>query len=164
MTDSTPARHRVESFNLDHRAVAAPYIRLADRKALKSGGVVSKYDLRFTQPNAGHLDSAATHSVEHLFAELSRAHSDRVIDFSPMGCRTGFYLALDGEPEEAEVFELVERTLRDILDAREVPAANEVQCGWAEHHSLQGAKSAVRPFLDGRAEWGVVMAPAGDDA
>ncbi|TXK19361.1 S-ribosylhomocysteine lyase [Homoserinibacter sp. GY 40078] len=153
-----PARHRVESFNLDHRAVAAPYVRLADRKHLASGGVVSKYDVRFTQPNIAHLDSAAVHSVEHLFAELSRGHSDRVIDFSPMGCRTGFYLALDGEPSDDEVFALIEATLTELLEADAVPAANEVQCGWAAHHDLEGAKAAVRPFLAAREAWGSVMA------
>ncbi len=151
-------RARVESFNLDHRAVVAPYVRLADRKELKSGGVVSKFDVRFTQPNVAHLDGEAVHSVEHMFAEFSRAHSDRIIDFSPMGCLTGFYLALDGDFELAEVEALIERTLRDVLEASEVPAANEVQCGWAAHHSLEKAKDAVRPFLAARAEWSTVMA------
>jgi S-ribosylhomocysteine lyase len=151
-------RMKVESFNLDHRAVAAPYIRLADRKRLTGGSVISKYDLRFTQPNVAHLDSAAVHSIEHLFAEYSRTHSDKIIDFSPMGCRTGFYLIVDGEPEMGVVHSLVESTLRDIMAASEVPAANEVQCGWGAHHSLAGAKSAVRPFLEARAEWSKVMA------
>jgi S-ribosylhomocysteine lyase len=156
MPDTDGARMRVESFNLDHRTVAAPYIRLADRKHLASGGTISKYDLRFTQPNVDHLDTEALHSVEHLFAEHSRAHSDAVIDFSPMGCRTGFYLILDGAPANADVFALVEQTMTDILAADEVPAANEVQCGWGAHHSLDGAKRAVQAFVDGRSGWAQV--------
>ncbi|WP_242091151.1 S-ribosylhomocysteine lyase, partial [Microbacterium lacticum] len=39
-----------------------------------------------------------------------------------------------------------------------VPAANEVQCGWGAHHSLEGAQEAVRDFLSHRAEWEDVTA------
>jgi S-ribosylhomocysteine lyase len=153
-----PPRMNVESFNLDHRTVAAPYVRVADRKSLPHGDVITKYDVRFTQPNVGHLDMKAVHSLEHLFAEHSRNHSDSVIDFSPMGCQTGFYLILQGEPDLADVLELIEVTLNDILAATEVPAANEVQCGWGENHSLEAAKEAARGFLAQRAVWEQVSA------
>jgi S-ribosylhomocysteine lyase len=151
-------RMNVESFNLDHRTVVAPYLRLADTKKLPHGDVLVKYDVRFTQPNAAHLEMPAVHSIEHLFAEHSRNHSERVVDFSPMGCQTGFYLILSGEPEFAEVVELVEATMTDILSATEVPAANEVQCGWGANHSLAAAQEAVTVFLDGRAGWENVTA------
>ena len=152
------ARMNVESFNLDHRTVAAPYVRVADRKELPHGDVITKYDVRFTQPNVAHLDMKAIHSLEHLFAECSRNHSEAVIDFSPMGCQTGYYLILQGEPDVAGVLELIEATLTDVLDATEVPAANEVQCGWGENHSLDAAKQAARDFLQQRSEWNQVFA------
>ncbi|MBX0301826.1 S-ribosylhomocysteine lyase [Cryobacterium sp. 1639] len=148
----------VESFNLDHRTVVAPYVRLADTKQLPQGDVIVKYDVRFTQPNAAHLEMPAVHSIEHLFAEHSRNHSERVIDFSPMGCQTGFYLILQGQPEVTEVLELIEATMTDILAATEVPAANEVQCGWGANHSLTAAQEAVSVFLAGRAGWENVTA------
>jgi len=151
-------RMNVESFNLDHRTVVAPYVRLADTKALPKGDVLVKYDVRFTQPNAAHLEMPAVHSIEHLFAEHSRNHSARVIDFSPMGCQTGFYLILQGEPSFDEVVELIEATMTDILGATEVPAANEVQCGWGANHSLTAAQEAVTVFLAGRAGWANVTA------
>lgn len=151
-------RMNVESFNLDHRTVAAPYVRLADAKTLPAGDHLVKYDVRFTQPNASHLEMPIVHSLEHLFAEKSRNHSDRVVDFSPMGCQTGFYLILQGEPELAEVLSLVEDTLRDITEATEVPAANETQCGWGANHSLEGAQEAARTFLAKRDEWETVTA------
>lgn len=147
----------VESFNLDHRAVAAPYLRIADRKVLPHGDVIVKYDVRFAQPNVGHLEMPAIHSLEHLFAEKSRNHSDRVIDFSPMGCQTGFYLILQGDHSFDEVEQLVAATLQDILDATEVPAANEIQCGWGANHTLTGAQDAARAFLAERAQWGQVF-------
>ena len=114
------------------------------------------YDM--SVPNAAHLEMPAVHSIEHLFAEHSRNHSDRVIDFSPMGCQTGFYLILQGEPEYTEVLALIEATMTDILGATEVPAANEVQCGWGANHSLTAAQEAVTVFLAGRAGWPDVTA------
>jgi S-ribosylhomocysteine lyase len=148
----------VESFNLDHRTVEAPYVRLADHKELPHGDTLSKYDVRFTQPNKGHLDMKTVHSLEHLFAEKSRSRSDAVIDFSPMGCQTGFYLLLQGTPAIEDVMDLIEQTMNDILQATEVPAANEVQCGWGANHSLEGAQEAARTFLNARAEWSTVTA------
>ena len=151
-------RMNVESFNLDHRTVAAPYVRLADTKQLPAGDVIQKYDVRFTQPNVAHLEMPTVHSLEHLFAEHSRNHSDRVIDFSPMGCQTGFYLILQGVWTYDEVLDLVQSTLEDILTATEVPAANEVQCGWGANHTLSGAQDAARTFLAAREEWSQVTA------
>lgn len=152
------AKMNVESFNLDHRTVAAPYIRLADSKVLPHGDVISKFDVRFTQPNVSHLEMPTIHSLEHLFAEKSRNHSTQVVDFSPMGCQTGFYLILQGDHSFDDVANLVETTLTDILDATEVPAANDVQCGWGANHTLQGAQAAAREFLAKRDEWEQVSA------
>ena len=147
----------VESFNLDHRAVAAPYVRIADRKVLPGGDTLIKYDIRFTQPNTAHLEMPTVHSIEHLSAELMRNHTDRLIDFSPMGCQTGFYALMLGVETE-EFLPLLEATFRDILTAQAVPAANEVQCGWGANHSLAAAQEAVRDFLAAREEWTQVMA------
>ncbi|WP_413228082.1 S-ribosylhomocysteine lyase [Actinomyces faecalis] len=156
-TDTDGPRMNVESFNLDHTKVAAPFIRVADRKRLPRGDELVKYDVRFTQPNVDHLDMKAIHSIEHLTAELMRNHTDRLIDWGPMGCQTGFYaLTLGIEPEDFAP--LLEATFRDILEATEVPAANEVQCGWGANHSLEAAQDAVRAFLDAREEWDQVLA------
>ena len=151
-------RMNVESFNLDHRLVAAPYIRVADTKRLPGGDVITKFDVRFTQPNVDHLEMKAVHSLEHLFAEHSRNHSDTVIDFSPMGCQTGFYLIMQGAPDFDEIAALIEVTLNDILRAEEVPAANEVQCGWGAHHSLEAAQTVAASFLAHRNTWNEVFA------
>ncbi|MGV3246226.1 S-ribosylhomocysteine lyase [Rothia nasimurium] len=147
----------VESFDLDHTAVAAPYVRVADRKTLPGGDVLIKYDVRFTQPNKGHLGMKAVHSIEHMTAHHMRNHTDALIDFSPMGCQTGFYaLTLGVEP--ADFMQILEATMNDLLQADEVPAANEVQCGWGANHSLDEAQAAVRAFLEKKDEWEQVMA------
>lgn len=147
----------VESFNLDHRAVVAPYVRIADRKELPGGDTLIKYDVRFTQPNKSHLEMPVVHSIEHMSAEHMRNHTGKLIDFSPMGCQTGFY-ALTLGLELQEFLPILEATLRDILTATEVPAANEIQCGWGANHTLEGAQNAAREFLAARADWEQVMA------
>ncbi|MGY5763593.1 S-ribosylhomocysteine lyase [Brachybacterium sp. DNPG3] len=157
-TPAQPQRMNVESFNLDHRTVAAPYLRIADRKELPGGDVLTKFDVRFTQPNVAHLESETVHSLEHMMAEHMREHSDVVVDVSPMGCRTGFYVLLVGDHTAASFAPVLEATLQDLLAADEVPAANEVQCGWGAHHTLEGAQQAAREFLAARAEWEQVTA------
>lgn len=148
----------VESFNLDHTQVAAPFIRVADRKELPQGDVLVKYDVRFCQPNKAHLEMPVVHSLEHTMAQNFRNHADYIVDFSPMGCQTGFYLITVGDHEQAEIEQLVADTLTDVLNATEVPAANEVQCGWGASHTLEGAQDAARAMLEQRQAWSTVMA------
>ncbi|WP_163653520.1 S-ribosylhomocysteine lyase [Listeria sp. PSOL-1] len=143
----------VESFNLDHTKVNAPYVRLAGKKAGVHGDEIYKYDVRFKQPNQEYMDMPALHSLEHLMAELSRNHSEKIVDISPMGCQTGFYLSLINHEDYEDVLAILEATLTDILEATEVPACNEVQCGFAASHSLEGAQELAREFLAKKAEW-----------
>ena len=145
-------RMNVESFNLDHTKVAAPFVRVADRKQLPGGDELVKYDVRFCQPNQEHLEMDSVHSIEHLSAELMRNHTDKLIDFSPMGCQTGFYALMLG----VEFIQLLATTFEDIQSADQVPAANERQCGWGAHHSLKGAQEATAHFLAARESWNQV--------
>jgi len=154
----TQPRMNVESFNLDHRTVVAPFVRVADTKTLPLGDVLTKYDVRFCQPNADRLPMPVVHSLEHLMAEHIRNHSGNVIDVSPMGCQTGFYVLVYGEHTYDEFLALLEATLVDVTHATEVPAANEVQCGWAASHTLTGAQDAATTFLAARAGWSQVTA------
>lgn len=147
----------VESFNLDHTKVKAPYIRLAGKTEGEKGDVIYKYDIRFCQPNKEHMEMPAIHSLEHMMAEFSRNHHDRVVDISPMGCQTGFYMALLNDGNMDSVMELIDKTLKDVLEATEVPACNEVQCGWAASHSLEGAKEIARKMLAKKDEWNEVF-------
>ena len=148
----------VESFNLDHTKVKAPYVRLACVTDGDFGDKIYKYDLRVCQPNQDHMEMPSLHSLEHLMAELSRNHSDKIVDISPMGCQTGFYIALLNMGDYDEVLQLIENTLKDVLLATEVPACNVVQCGWAASHSLEGAQQIARGLLDKRGEWPQVFA------
>ena len=148
----------VESFNLDHTKVKAPYVRLADIKEGQNGDRIHKYDLRICQPNQAHMEMPALHSLEHLMAELSRNHTDKVVDISPMGCQTGFYIAMINHDDYEEVLKILDQTLEDVLTATEVPACNEMQCGWAASHSLKGAQALASDLLEKRDEWTQVFA------
>lgn len=154
----TKKKMNVESFNLDHTKVQAPYVRLACVTNGEHGDIIYKYDLRVCQPNQEHMKMPSFHSLEHLMAELSRNHSDKIVDISPMGCQTGFYVTLLNLPEYNDALDLIEKTLKDVLEATEVPACNEVQCGWAASHSLEGAKEIAQYLLDNRNAWTQVFA------
>ncbi len=143
----------VESFNLDHTKVKAPYVRLVGVTEGENGDKVQKYDIRFKQPNKEHMEMPGLHSLEHLMAENIRNHADNVLDIGPMGCQTGFYLSLINHDNYDDVLTMLEKTLTDVLDATEVPACNEVQCGWAASHSLEGAKEIAKEMLSKRHGW-----------
>jgi S-ribosylhomocysteine lyase len=148
----------VESFNLDHTKVKAPYVRLVGITKGEHGDEIYKYDIRFKQPNKAYMEMAGLHSIEHLMAENIRNHLDNVIDIGPMGCQTGFYLSVLNNSSFEDIIEALEKTLQDVLEADEVPACNEVQCGWAANHSLEGAKEIAREMLRYKDEWHVVFA------
>lgn len=143
----------VESFNLDHTKVAAPYVRLVGITEGPSGDKIFKYDFRIKQPNKEHMDMPSLHSLEHMMAEFSRNHHDHILDIGPMGCQTGFYIALLNDDSYEKILSVIESTLKDVLQATEVPACNEIQCGFAASHSLEGAKALAQDMLDKRDEW-----------
>lgn len=147
----------VESFNLDHTKVAAPYVRLAGINEGEKGDVIRKYDIRFKQPNVEHMKMDALHSIEHLMAENIRNYTDKVVDLSPMGCQTGFYLTMINHDDYGDVLLVLEKTLNAVLEATEVPACNVVQCGWAANHSLEGAKQLAKEMLSKKDEWSIVF-------
>ena len=138
---------KVESFELDHRKVKAPYIRKCCTLNGPQWDYVTKFDIRFLQPNKEAFGTAAMHGLEHLLAYELRKNLDGIIDFSPMGCRTGFYLSIFGNREVSEIKEVVEKSLNVVLNATEIPAANDIQCGNYRDLSLFGAKEYAKEVL-----------------
>lgn len=84
----------VESFELDHTAVKAPYVRLISEESGPKGDVISNFDIRLVQPNQDSIPTAGLHTIEHLLAGLIRQRIDGMIDCSPFGCRTGFHMIM----------------------------------------------------------------------
>ena len=140
--------NKVESFELDHRKVKAPYIRKCCLLNGPQGDFVTKFDIRFLQPNKEAFGTAAMHGLEHLLAYKLRDNLEGIIDFSPMGCRTGFYLSIFGDREASDIKIALENALNEILKATEVPAANDIQCGNYRDLSLFGAKEYAKEALE----------------
>ena len=138
----------VESFTLDHTKVKAPFIRKCTVYQGEKGDLVTKYDIRFTQPNEDEMQSDGIHTLEHLMATYMREYLEGIIDLSPMGCRTGFYLTLWGDKDVQQVKTATEKALTQVTKATEVPAVNKVQCGNYRLHSLEKAKTYAKEVLD----------------
>jgi S-ribosylhomocysteine lyase len=140
---------KVESFELDHTKVKAPYVRKAGLLKGKQGDLVSKFDLRFVQPNVEEIPTAAIHTLEHLLAGYMREELDDIIDISPMGCRTGFYLIVWGDVSVEDVKKAFISSLKKVVETTSVPATNPIQCGNYRDHSLFSAIEYAKHVLKG---------------
>ncbi|MGM0471361.1 MAG: S-ribosylhomocysteine lyase [Bacillota bacterium] len=138
----------VESFNLDHTQVEAPYVRDAGRIKTPQGDTIQKYDLRLLQPNGQALPTSAMHTLEHLLAGYMRERIDNVVDLSPMGCRTGFYLVVVGQPELEEIKSAFIDSLEEVISTEDVPATTAKECGNYRDHSLFGAQEYAKEIVD----------------
>lgn len=144
----------LDSFTVDHTIMPAPAVRRAKGMKTPSGDDVTVFDLRFVKPNEDILSSEGIHTLEHLFAGFMRDHlnSDKVeiIDLSPMGCRTGFYMSLLGAPDEKVVADAWKASMEDVLNVKtqdDIPELNLYQCGTYKMHSLEDAKSIASAVL-----------------
>ena len=138
---------KVESFSLDHNKVKSPYVRMAGMET-NQGVVIQKFDLRFLQPNQDALPTAALHTLEHLLAVNLRDYIEGVIDLSPMGCRTGFYLIVWGEHSTAEIRDALKTVLeKHVIDTDYVPAVSAKECGNYRDHSLFAAQEYAKQVL-----------------
>lgn len=145
----------LDSFRVDHTIMPAPAVRVAKTMKSPSGDVITVFDLRFCVPNEKMLGERGIHTLEHLFAGFIRNHlnSDTVeiIDVSPMGCRTGFYMSLLGSPSEEQVAKAWKESMEDVLNVKsqnDIPELNEYQCGTYKMHSLEEAKQIAQDILD----------------
>src|SRR6478735_116055 len=118
----------VESFELDHNAVKAPYVRHCGVHKVGSDGVVNKFDIRFCQPNKQAMKPDVIHTLEHLLAFNIRTHVEKYDHF--------------------DIIDLLDDTLKDAINITEIPAANEKQCGQAKLHDLEGAKCLMKFWLE----------------
>lgn len=141
---------KVESFSLDHDAVQAPYVRIAGSETGPKGDRLTKVDFRFLQPNQAALPTSAMHTLEHLIAAYMRDYVDGVIDISPMGCRTGYYGIIWGEPEPKELAQAMTKVLEKVLESQwsDVQGTERKECGNFRDHSLISAQAYAKEILD----------------
>jgi S-ribosylhomocysteine lyase len=144
----------LDSFTVDHTIMPAPAVRRAKGMKTPSGDEITVFDLRFVKPNKDILSAEGIHTLEHLFAGFMREHLNskkiEIIDISPMGCRTGFYMSLLGTPSEKKVAKAWKNSMKDILKVkrkRDIPELNKYQCGTYKMHSLKDAKKIATAVL-----------------
>ncbi len=144
----------LDSFTVDHTIMPAPAVRRAKGMKTPCGDDITVFDLRFVKPNQEILSERGIHTLEHLFAGFMREHlnseSVEIIDISPMGCRTGFYMSLLGTPSEEVVADAWEASMKDVLEVKsqeDIPELNIYQCGTYKMHSLDEAKEIASKVL-----------------
>ncbi|MCG9598491.1 S-ribosylhomocysteine lyase [Vibrio sp. Isolate25] len=145
----------LDSFTVDHTRMNAPAVRVAKTMTTPKGDTITVFDLRFTAPNKDILSEKGIHTLEHLYAGFMRSHLNgnnvEIIDISPMGCRTGFYMSLIGTPSEDQVAQSWLSAMQDVLKVEsqnKIPELNEYQCGTAAMHSLEEAKQIAQTIID----------------
>lgn len=141
---------KVESFDLNHDEVKPPYVRIAGREEGKNGDIITKFDVRLVQPNEQAIPTAALHTLEHMSAGYIRDYLDNVIDISPMGCRTGFYLIVWGEVTPTEVAVAYQKVLKAIINSTwdDVQGVARIACGNYRDHSLFGAQEWAKTIIE----------------
>lgn len=144
----------LDSFTVDHTRMNAPAVRVAKKMTTPKGDTITVFDLRFTAPNKDILSEKGIHTLEHLYAGFMRAHLNgshvEIIDISPMGCRTGFYMSLIGTPSEQLVADAWLASMNDVLTVEsqdKIPELNIYQCGTATMHSLEEAKEIAKKVI-----------------
>ncbi len=145
----------LESFTVDHTIMPAPAVRKAKSMKTPCGDTITVFDLRFCRPNKEMMSEKGIHTLEHLFAGFMRDHLNsedtEIIDISPMGCRTGFYMSVIGAPDEQRVADAWQAAMEDVMNVRsmaDIPELNIYQCGSCKMHSLDEAKAIAKGVLD----------------
>jgi S-ribosylhomocysteine lyase len=145
----------LDSFRVDHTIMPAPAVRVAKTMKTPRGDTITVFDLRFYKPNVEMMSNEGIHTLEHLYAGFMRQHlnsqSVEIIDISPMGCKTGFYMSLLGSPKEDEVVNAWKASMKDVLEVvsqNDIPELNVYQCGTYDMHSLDDAKKIAKDMLE----------------
>lgn len=127
------------SFNVDHSKLPRG-IYLSKIDTLGDIKTIT-LDLRMRIPYKEEIISnKVLHTFEHCFATAIRDVADEYDDamisyFGPMGCQTGFYLVINTRGyKENQFFDLCSKLIKDVLNylktMEEIPANNELQCGY----------------------------------
>ena len=113
---------------------------------------VTTFDIRMTRPNYEPvMNTAEMHTIEHLAATYLRNHAEygsKILYFGPMGCRTGFYLLLNGDYTSKEIVPLLTSMFLFIRDYEgDVPGACAKDCGNYRDMNLPMAKYLADKYL-----------------
>ena len=141
---------KIASFTINHLTLL-PGVYVS-RKDTVGDSVITTFDLRMTRPNYEPvMNTAEVHTIEHLGATFLRNHptyGDKILYFGPMGCRTGFYLMLNGRYSSADIVPLIREMYTFIAEFEgEIPGAAPKDCGNYLDMNLPMARYLARKYL-----------------
>lgn len=142
---------KIASFTINHlKLYPGVYV---SRKDNIGENVVTTFDIRMTRPNFEPvMNTAEMHAIEHLAATYLRNHSTfgtKIVYFGPMGCRTGFYLLLNGDYSSKDIIDLLVDMFKFISDFEgDIPGAAAKDCGNYLDMNLPMAKYLAKKFLE----------------
>ena len=142
---------KIASFTVDHlKLLPGIYV---SRKDKFGDVVITTFDIRITRPNFETvMDTDEIHTIEHLGATFLRNHKEYkndIVYFGPMGCRTGFYLVLNGDYESVEMVGLIREMFEFVAEFEgDVPGASAKDCGNYLDMDLVKAKSRANKYLN----------------
>ena len=141
---------KITSFTIDHlKLLPGFYVSRKDRVGEET---VTTFDIRMTRPNHEPvMNTAEMHTIEHLAATYLRNHAEygsKILYFGPMGCRTGFYLLMNGDYTSKEIVPLLTSMFVFIRDYEgDVPGACAKDCGNYLDMNLPMAKYLAGKYL-----------------
>ena len=142
---------KIASFTINHlELLPGAYVSRQDKFG---DTVLTTFDIRMTRPNYEPvMNTAEMHAIEHLAATFLRNHkdySDKTVYFGPMGCRTGFYLILNGDYKSKDIVPLLTELYKFIANFEgEIPGASARDCGNFLDMNLPMAKYLANKFLN----------------
>ncbi len=142
---------KIASFTVDHTVLQkGMYLSRTDANTVT-------YDLRTRRPNVEEvMENGAIHTLEHLFATFVRnsPHSDKIVYFGPMGCRTGFYFITLDSLSHKKAIELTKSAMEFCSNFEgEIPGVSAKECGNYRDHNLEKAKAEAKAMCDVLADW-----------
>ena len=142
--------NKIPSFTVNHLTLdKGVYISRVDYVGEHA---ITTYDLRMKKPNTEPvINTGELHAIEHLGATFLRNHKDlkdEVIYYGPMGCRTGFYLILQGNRASKDIIPLLIELYTFIADyTGDIPGASAKDCGNYHDMNLPMANYEANAYL-----------------
>jgi len=141
----------IPSFQVDHTRLS--YGIYESRVDTLGTEKVTTYDIRMKIPNREPvIHPNAMHTIEHVVATYLRNDEqwkDRIIYWGPMGCLTGCYLIVKGQPKPQELLPLMIRAYEFCRDYDDVvPGSSPINCGNSIFHDLNMARYEAGLFVD----------------
>ena len=141
----------IPSFSVDHTKIVPGIFE--SRMDTIGAEHVTTFDIRLKRPNREPaIDPAAMHTIEHVVATYLRNHpywKNQLVYWGPMGCLTGFYMIVKGQPAASDLYPIMLEAFRYMSEFDEpVPGATPENCGKYLMHDLPMARWEAQKFVE----------------